>query len=341
VRLGFAVAINTKPDLLLIDEVLAVGDANFQRKCLDTIYRFRNEGGTLLLVTHDLATIQSMCNRAVWFDEGQIQHIGHPTDVAMSYVQRIAEEENRVRLLQRALEEEDADDAEESESEDVVLPEDEAAEESDDALANEEEEFEEEEVVVEVEKKQRWGTGEIEITDVEFLDGEENTGFVFHTGEPMEIRLYYRAEEPIDEPIFGLAIYKQDNTHVCGPNTKFGDLSIARIEGEGYLSYKIPELPLLEGIFFLSLAVIDQSDTITYDYLDRLYSFSVYPGKTQERYGMVTLLGEWEWIDSVSSTLLNDDLGLLDSEEDERFVDDLDDMAMLEQPLSENLKAVA
>ncbi len=91
VRLGFAVAIHTSPDLLLIDEVLAVGDITFQNRCMESIYRFRRQGGTLLLVSHDLNTIQSLCNRALWIDDGLVAAEGSPTEVVMAYKQHMAE----------------------------------------------------------------------------------------------------------------------------------------------------------------------------------------------------------------------------------------------------------
>ncbi len=91
VRLGFAVAIHTEPDLLLVDEVLAVGDASFQLKCLEAIGEFRANGGTLLLVSHDLGTVQAICNRAMWLEDGQVQAVGSPTDVVMAYLNQVAE----------------------------------------------------------------------------------------------------------------------------------------------------------------------------------------------------------------------------------------------------------
>jgi hypothetical protein len=93
VRLGFAVAIHTEPDLLLVDEVLSVGDASFQHKCMDSIQKFRARGGTLLLVSHDLGTIQSICKQAIWLDHGEVQAQGTPTDVTMSYLNAVARRE--------------------------------------------------------------------------------------------------------------------------------------------------------------------------------------------------------------------------------------------------------
>jgi ABC-type polysaccharide/polyol phosphate transport system ATPase subunit len=91
VRLGFAVAIHTNPDLLLVDEVLAVGDVSFQQKCLDSIHKFRDHHGTLVFVSHDLSSVQSICNQAIWLDHGRIMAQGRPTDVAMAYLNDVAE----------------------------------------------------------------------------------------------------------------------------------------------------------------------------------------------------------------------------------------------------------
>lgn len=97
VRLGFAVAIHTAPDMLLVDEVLAVGDVAFQNRCMESIYRYRSQGGTLLLVSHDLASIESLCTKAIWIDNGLIAAEGGPADVVMAYKKHMAELEEAKR----------------------------------------------------------------------------------------------------------------------------------------------------------------------------------------------------------------------------------------------------
>ncbi len=93
VRLGFAVAVHLDPEILLVDEVLAVGDAAFQHKCMTRIGELRRSGITIVLVSHDLGTVQALCERAVWFDRNNVQVVGNSTDVAMAYLNRVAEEE--------------------------------------------------------------------------------------------------------------------------------------------------------------------------------------------------------------------------------------------------------
>jgi ABC-type polysaccharide/polyol phosphate transport system ATPase subunit len=85
-RLGFAVATTWKPDVLLLDEILAVGDEAFQAKCRERIASFRESGTTILLVTHDLNLVQMLCQRTVWIDHGTVQCVGPSGDVARAYL---------------------------------------------------------------------------------------------------------------------------------------------------------------------------------------------------------------------------------------------------------------
>lgn len=254
VRLGFAVAIHTEPDFLIVDEVLAVGDASFQYKCLNAIHEFRRRGGTLLLVSHDLSTIQAHCASALWLEKGKVQEYGRSTDVVMSYLNWIARQYNE----SREIEDEDAD-ADGEQEEDT----------------------------------RRWGTRTVEITNVEMLNRQGKPSSTFITSEPMEIKIYYEAKELVDRPIFGLALYHEGGTHICGPNTRFDKLYIPEIHGAGSISYNVPALALLEGTYDLSVAIVNSNDTETYDHHDRLYRFRVFPGPTLERYGLVSLGGTW------------------------------------------------
>lgn len=261
VRLGFAVAIHTEPDLLLVDEVLAVGDIAFQRKCLTSIFQFRNRGGTLLFVSHDLSTIQSICNRVIWLEDGRIQAEGPATDVIMQYQQHVAAGED-AKLQEAALASGD------SQNSPGVAP---------SAMPN------------------RWGTGALRIRDVELCGADGARKTVFFTGDEMQIHLHYQCTTRIEKPVFGLAIHHQNGVNVFGPNTKFGGLEIPYVEGSGDVVYTIPRLPLLEGGYVISVAAVNDSDTETYDFIDRAYPFQVYPGDRSAGYGMVALEGNWQW----------------------------------------------
>ncbi|MCE9623111.1 MAG: ABC transporter ATP-binding protein [Actinomycetia bacterium] len=89
VRLAFAVAINVDPQLLIVDEILAVGDVSFQRRCLEKFVEFRNEGRTIVLVTHDMGSVKSLCDRAIWLEHGKAIDEGDPADLVEAYTERM------------------------------------------------------------------------------------------------------------------------------------------------------------------------------------------------------------------------------------------------------------
>jgi lipopolysaccharide transport system ATP-binding protein len=248
VRLGFAVAIHVVPDLLLVDEVLAVGDVAFQHKCLDSIQQFRRHGGTMLLVSHDLGAIQSICDRAIWLEHGRVRALGRPTDVAMAYLNDVAEQEEDKAGTQPLSELADG---------------------------------------------RRWGNGKVQITRVELCDDAGVPRKVFVNGGGFQARLHYRSRGLVKTPVFGLAIHSQTGVHICGPNTEFGGFHIPSVEGEGVIIYRVPELCLLEGAFQVSVAVVEAGTSETFDYHDRAYPFRVSAGRSRERYGAITLGGEW------------------------------------------------
>ena len=89
VRLAFAVAINVDPQLLIVDEILAVGDVSFQRRCMEKFVEFRNEGRTIVLVTHDMGSIKNLCDRAIWLEHGKVVDAGDPSDLVEAYTERM------------------------------------------------------------------------------------------------------------------------------------------------------------------------------------------------------------------------------------------------------------
>ncbi|NLF01395.1 MAG: ABC transporter ATP-binding protein, partial [Anaerolineales bacterium] len=264
VRLGFSVAVHTDPEVLLVDEVLAVGDQNFQHKCYERIMEMQREGVTICLVSHGLDTVRQVCSRAVWLEEGTVKAAGTVEDTISAYLRHAAAEEE-ARLAAAAAEEEARQETTPAEEEPKAAP------------------------------QRRWGTGDVEIIELTFHDATGAERHVFRVGEPWTMRMRYRARQRIEGPVFGMAIHRNDGVHVCGPNTQFAGLDIPTIEGEGCVSYQIGQLPLMEGTYLVSAAVHNQADTVMYDYHDRLYTFRVRRVETGERYGVVSLGGEWTW----------------------------------------------
>ncbi|MEM2352137.1 MAG: ABC transporter ATP-binding protein, partial [Thermoproteota archaeon] len=95
VRLGFSVAVHTDPEILLIDEVLAVGDAAFQRKCIDRIIAMRNSGTAILFVTHSMEAVQMLCDRVLWLNNGRLMADDVAAVVIPRYLQYISSGEDK------------------------------------------------------------------------------------------------------------------------------------------------------------------------------------------------------------------------------------------------------
>ena len=266
-RLGFAIATSVDPDILLIDEVLAVGDEAFQRKCMRKIAEFKRRGKTIIFVSHDLDAVRELCSEVIWLDGGVIRARGRPDEVIVQYLRDIGEE----APLELAV---PAEEVEPAVEEETVQPVEEPAEAAS-------------------QPPSRWGSGEVEITRVEFLDGRGNPCHTFRTGERMLARIHYLAHRRIERPVFGVAIYRDDGVHVNGPNTKTSDYPIDYIEGEGSIDYVVDSLPLLEGEYQFSAAVYDYSCTHPYDHHERMYSFEVRRGRVKDAYGVFYIPCEW------------------------------------------------
>lgn len=100
-RLAFAIAIHVEPDVLLVDEILAVGDIHFQRKCLDYIAEFQKAGGTIVMVSHNLGQVQEICSDVAWIEDGKVQEYGAPTAVANAFIDHVRERDRRIREEER------------------------------------------------------------------------------------------------------------------------------------------------------------------------------------------------------------------------------------------------
>src|SRR4051812_22147929 len=183
-RLGFAVAINVNPDVLLVDEVLAVGDEGFTHKCLDKFAEFKRSNKTILLVTHSLSLVERFCDEALWLDGGRAMSHGDPKRVVGAYLTKVEEGEEQLMASTTARAVEDA-----------TPP----AEQPSDPTAN-----------MFQATEGRWGSREVEITDVVFLDAGGQPSFVFHSGEPLAIRVKVRAAHPTDDFVFGIGLFNAD-----------------------------------------------------------------------------------------------------------------------------------
>lgn len=257
-RLGFAVAIHLQPNILLVDEVLAVGDEAFQLRCLDRISEMKRQGVTIILVSHDLDTVQEMCDRAIWLDEGRVRAEGYVDHVIKEYMTQILADDKHA--LQKA----------------------ESARQVGDFKGK-------------ADPSWRWGSHEAEIVRVQLLDSQGQERRSFETGEMFIARMHYTAHERLEHPLFGVALHHADGFHISGPNTGFAQYDVEAIEGDGYMDYVIHALPLLKGTYLFSATIYDEQGKHAYDHHHQAYTFRVTGSKQiQELYGSLYIPSQWQ-----------------------------------------------
>ena len=299
-RLGFAVAINVDPDVLLVDEVLAVGDQSFTHKCLDKFAEFRRRGKTILLVTHALNLVERFCDEALWLDAGASHGIGDPRRIVSAYITNVEKSEEQQLATQEARARQAADAAAVDVpaanvatlaparaasvvAGPVAAPASVPAGGTDTAVA----------APVAAPAPQaapsdhsrpladmfqagegRWGSREAEIYDVQLCGEDGNAAHVFNNGERIEVRLKVRATKPLKDFAVGVAMFNVDGLCCYGTNSNIEELEPEEFQGEGEVRFCIDSLDLVEGSYKLDVA-LHKLDGYPYDYHRLLYTFRV------------------------------------------------------------------
>jgi lipopolysaccharide transport system ATP-binding protein len=253
-RLAFAIASHIQAEILLIDEVLSVGDIAFQHKCLERIAEFRRQGCTVLIVTHDTDFVAQFCDEALWLHQGRIVGNGAAKVIVSEYIiERTSAARQRTPVfapLQLA-------------SSGVPL----------------------------MIKENRFGSLEIEITYVRLLNesGEETTRFC--TGQPLSIEIQFRAVEPISAPNFGISLMRDGlvctefTTHAAG-------LQLPTLQGEGQITLRIDRLDLAAGLYYMEPWIYEKEWRYLLDYHEHTYALEFF-STTMEK-GVMQPPYHWE-----------------------------------------------
>lgn len=253
-RLGFAVAIHVDPDVLLVDEVLAVGDEAFTHKCLDKFAEFKRRNKTILLVTHSLGLVERFCDEALWLDHGERKGQGDPKRVIGAYMTDVERQEEQVLAAADARAKREVTDAPAESAGPVDAGE---------AAVN-----------MMQATEGRWGSGGVEITAVTLSGAERQPTHIFHTGEAVTVRLSIAAAEPVTDFVFGIGIFNAEGVFVYGTNTDIEEYESDVLMGDAEVTLSIDALDLVEGTYKLDVAV-HRRDGAAYDYHRLLYTFRV------------------------------------------------------------------
>lgn len=250
-RLAFSVATSIRPEILIVDEVLSAGDAYFSGKCLRRMQRLTSEeGATVLFVSHDLLAVQALCTRVVWLDRGRIARDGDPLAVIKTYYQALQEEENRRALEQAASAGRNTDrPASGTRSPHSIVT---------------------------------WRTPDPRIDTVEFLNTKREPVAGIQEGEDLIVDVHYTATAPVEQPVFGMSIYRLDGTPLCRAVSSLGGLSIPRLVGRGTVRFVFapfyggPGEYVVSASIFKHLSLTNLDRSVYYDAHDRAYRFQVW-----------------------------------------------------------------
>ncbi len=245
VRLAFAVASNVEPDILIIDEALAVGDAVFQHRCLRRIKEIQERGATVLFVSHDAAAVRALCSRAILLGSGRVLNDGPPSEVLNHYQKIVMEREQAY--------EEEAASAEE-------LGEDEAG--GGEALTP-------------LRYDYRHGDGTAEIVGAELLDASRRQAGVVESGAPLTLRVRARFNRDADDAVVGFLVNDSRGVHAYGTNTKEQQIDLGRLRRGEVVEVSFAfDCWLGLDQFSVSLAVHSR-EGVSYDWLDGALFFRV------------------------------------------------------------------
>lgn len=226
-RLAFSVAINVDADILLIDEILAVGDVAFQAKCFNKLREIKSNGTTIVIVSHSLGQIEQICDRSIWIHEGCIKEDGLPREVDphyMEYMSEIAAQNNKtkkenIQKIQAAAKDD----------------------------------------------SKRFGSKEAVIERISCLDSKGQKREEFYNFEPISILIEYSTEKDISDAVVGIAMYRDDQTYIYGTNTLIDYAKPIILKKRGTIRVDFPSFPLNAGGYTLDFA-FHRPDGFNYDF---------------------------------------------------------------------------
>ncbi|MCR5404392.1 MAG: ABC transporter ATP-binding protein [Butyrivibrio sp.] len=240
-RLAFAVAINVDADILLIDEILAVGDASFQSKCFDKLREIKAQGTTIVIVSHSLGQIEQFCDRSIWIHDGEIREEGVPYVVDMNYLDYMGQKRGERREAKKEQEREKEDQSKAGQGTEKGEPEE------------------------RVRKVTILGA-HLEV------NGKETTNI--KVGTPVTLKLFYKKNEDVLNPLMGLKIYRNDNVIAYGINSKNENFDLD-LKDEGCLMLEFPKWNFVQGEYHVDLAIREENMTIC-DYKTNIITFTTY-----------------------------------------------------------------
>ncbi len=284
-RLAFAVAINVNADILLIDEILAVGDAAFQAKCFERLHELKEKGVTIVIVSHSMGQVEEICDRAIWIADGLIQEIGNVSNVCAHYLEHMGEK----RIQRNNIEKEQMEGIHEKTEQEKYI----------EKLCTPEE-------CRKLHAKSEWdakrnGKMEMHFTEIELSGNQEKSELEFSTGERLKLKFCYEVGQINGTATIGFR-FTGENNHIYYSTEKLlGNEASADRNYE--IECDIPSLNLLNGKYYLECYILDCEGNLQ-DNLRKFLKFTVYT-PWQSEMGIISIPHEWNEKTSKVKNILN------------------------------------
>jgi lipopolysaccharide transport system ATP-binding protein len=253
-RLAFSAAVHAEPEVLIIDEVLSVGDIAFQRKCLDRIAQFRKAGCSILLVSHEASVVQDLCDDVLWVNAGRLMAQGPASEVLRQYAAHMGVAPEPAAGVPVAP-------VSSPSMPPTILTEQGARVTLDES---------------------RFGSEELRIRAVRALDSLGQQVTALPSGSPLRIEIDYHATRRVVGPLFRVRILREDGLVCCDFSTARSALSLSAVEGPGRLVLSLNRLDLSGGRYVIDVGCYSQDGAYTYDFHATACPLTIQGGSASE-----------------------------------------------------------
>ena len=254
IRLAFAAAIAVSPNILIIDEALAVGDAVFQHRCTRRIKQMQENGTTILFVSHDPGAIRALCSRAILLNGGRMEADGTPSEVLNRYQKIIMARETAYAALDQSAAEQSTDVQSVAEADFSNMP----------------------------SYTFRHGNRDAELVKVELLDTSRHKVEIVETGEQLFLRMYVAFHKAVEEPVFGFLIRNKHGIHLYGTNTDIQHAGIGPVEAGDVVEVNFSFNCWLAPDNYSIAVAVHSVDAISFDWLDGALYFQTVSASPME-----------------------------------------------------------
>lgn len=291
-RLAFSVAINVDADVLLIDEILAVGDVSFQAKCFNRLREIKANGTTIVIVSHSLTQIEQICDRSIWIDAGVIRMEAKPRDVHPYYLEFMGKKNNVVENKNDEIDNFEIEYNDEIETIENLLDEEQINIEDGENNQNNENIEDNKNTEETIKVKNRWGNQDARILKVRLYDKDKKEKETYKTGEDLIIEISYETYKKIENPVIGIGIFRNDDINCYGTNTNVDRIEGVALKSKGKIICYIKKNNLISGEYKLDIA-IQTRDGFDCDYYKDARLFRMY--SDIEDIGVARLDHKWEF----------------------------------------------